>query len=53
MFLYLYPPPNTHTTIQVYMFEVIEVVPEPDRPQTNHKLKLVYHKVQKYVVGWR
>ena len=25
----------------IYVFEVISVVPEPDRPDTNHKLKLI------------
>lgn len=25
----------------VYIFDVIEVVPEPGKPETNHKLKLV------------
>ncbi len=26
---------------RIYMYEVIDVVPEPGRPETNHKLKLV------------
>jgi hypothetical protein len=33
---------------QLYMFEVIEVVPEPGKPQSNRKLKPVYAKPQKY-----
>ncbi|CAG8621050.1 17852_t:CDS:10, partial [Gigaspora margarita] len=28
----------------VYVFEIIEVVPEPDNPQTNHKFKLLCHE---------
>ncbi|CAG8584006.1 12053_t:CDS:10 [Acaulospora morrowiae] len=28
----------------VYVFEIIEVVPEPDNPQTNHKYKLLCHE---------
>lgn len=29
------------------IFDVVEVVPEPDNPQTNHKLKLVYSQDQR------
>eukprot|EP00123_Amoebidium_parasiticum_P016813 comp23593_c0_seq1/m.40045 comp23593_c0_seq1/g.40045 ORF comp23593_c0_seq1/g.40045 comp23593_c0_seq1/m.40045 type:complete len:1411 (-) comp23593_c0_seq1:334-4566(-) len=38
---------DTSARGRVLLFEVIEVVPEPDRPQTNHKLKCVYNQEQK------
>lgn len=38
---------SCHFTMQLYMFEVIDVVPEPGRPQSNRKLKPVYAKQQK------
>lgn len=30
-----------NSLLQVYIFEIIEVVPEPDNPQTNHKFKML------------
>lgn len=31
----------------IYVFEVIDAVPEPDKPETNHKLKLFAKEVVK------
>ncbi|CAJ0768629.1 16593_t:CDS:2, partial [Entrophospora sp. SA101] len=43
--LYLFehgvPPYDGGVFHQIYVFEIIEVVPEPDNPQTNHKFKLL------------
>lgn len=30
--------------LQIYIFDIIEVVPEPDNPQTNHKFKLLHQE---------
>ncbi|KAG0206865.1 Cleavage and polyadenylation specificity factor subunit 1 [Mortierella sp. NVP41] len=34
----------------IYIFDIIDVVPEPDNPQTNHKLKLLYSEEVKGAV---
>ncbi|GJJ73458.1 cleavage and polyadenylation specificity factor subunit 1 [Entomortierella parvispora] len=34
----------------IYIFDVIDVVPEPDNPQTDHKLKLIYSEEVKGAV---
>ncbi|KXS16802.1 hypothetical protein M427DRAFT_55141 [Gonapodya prolifera JEL478] len=36
---------------KIYIFDVIEVVPEPDNPRTNHKLKLLYQSDDKGTAG--
>ena len=36
---------------KVYIFEIIDVVPEVGRPETNHKLKLIHHEDTKGAVG--
>ncbi|KAI9205850.1 CPSF A subunit region-domain-containing protein [Polychytrium aggregatum] len=36
---------------KIYVFEIIDVVPEIDNPQTNHKLKLLYQNEEKTPVS--
>ncbi|KAI9015412.1 CPSF A subunit region-domain-containing protein [Hyaloraphidium curvatum] len=36
---------------KLYVFEIIEVVPEPGRPETNHKFKMLYQSEEKGLPG--
>lgn len=36
--------------MKIYIFDIIDVVPEPDNPQTDHKLKLLHSEEVKGAV---
>lgn len=36
---------------KLYVFEIVEVVPEPGRPETNHKFKMLYQTEEKGLPG--